>query len=53
MTSKESRFWRTVKVKQGKKARYVTVAKILAVQDEWIDVIQNKLNELSILNLNQ
>lgn len=53
VTSKENRFWRTIKVKQGKKDRYATVAEILAVQDNWIDVIQNTLNELSKLDVNQ
>lgn len=51
--SSESRFQRTVKIKQGKRGRYVTIPEILAVQEKWLEIIQNTLNEFSKLVMNQ
>jgi len=43
----DNRFWWTVMIKAGGRDRYVTVTEILAVQDEWLQILQATLNALS------
>lgn len=48
----KSLFLRTVKVKQGRNDRYVEVAEILDVQDQWIEIIQQTLDEITKIETN-
>ena len=43
----QNRFYWTVMIRTGNKARYVTVTEILGVQDKWLEILQATLNALS------
>ena len=42
-------FWWTAMVRSGGEDRYITAAELLAVEGEWIKIIQNTLDEISKL----
>ncbi|MCB9134861.1 MAG: hypothetical protein H6636_05520 [Anaerolineales bacterium] len=40
-------FQRTVKIKDGKKDRYATIAELMAIQDPWLALIEKTLNQMA------
>jgi len=44
-----NRFRWTVRIKEGNRDRYVTIAEVLAVQDSWIEIMQNTLDQIAEL----
>jgi hypothetical protein len=46
----KDRFSWTVKIKEKKGDRYASVAEVLAIQDKWLEVIQNTLDKIAKLD---